>query len=144
MARLPRSALSESGIYHVTARGVDGCAIVRDDVDRHMFVKLLRANARRERLVIHAYCLMDNHFHAVVETTLDRLSRSLQRLNGTHAQRFNRRHGRIGHLFQSRFHARVIRDDEHLADACAYTWNNPVRAGLCDTARQWPWNGRVV
>jgi REP element-mobilizing transposase RayT len=122
---------------------VDRCAIFRDDVDRLMFVRLLRTLAPREAVVVHAYCLMTNHFHAVVESSLAQVSRALHALNGVHAQRFNRRYGRTGHLFQGRFHATVLRDDEHLADACSYTWNNPVRAGLCDEAHQWPWNGRV-
>jgi hypothetical protein len=71
---------------------------------------------------------MDNHYYAIVETALERLSAGCPRLNGLHAQHFNERHGRVGHLFQGRFDARVLRDDEHLARACAYVWNNPVRA----------------
>ena len=82
--------------------------------------------------------------HAIVESSLGQLSRALHRLNGIHAQRFNERHARTGHLFESRFHAKVIRDDAHLAAACLYTWANPVRAGLCDAAEQWPWSGRVA
>jgi REP element-mobilizing transposase RayT len=144
MARRPRSILPPEGVYHVTARGVDRRAIYRDDEDRAFFIALLRLVARRHEWVVHAYCLMDNHYHVIVATRLERLSVGFHRLNGTHAQRFNELHGRVGHLFQSRFHARVIRDEAHLADACTYTWNNPVRAGLCDAADQWPWNGRVV
>ena len=85
---------------------------------------------------------MDNHYHALIETRLDRLSAGLHRLNGRHAQRFNERHGRVGHLFQDRFFARVLRDDEHLSAACFYIWNNPVRVGLCPQAGDWPWSGR--
>ena len=144
MARLPRSALPESGIYHVTARGVDRSPIFHDDVDRLRFVRLVRTVAGRDAVVVHAYCLMTNHFHAVVEASLAQISRAFHSINGVHAQRFNRRYGRTGHLFQDRFHAKVIGDEEHLAHACSYTWNNPVRAGLCDAAEQWPWNGRVV
>jgi REP element-mobilizing transposase RayT len=142
MARLPRSVLPPSGIYHVTARGVDRCAIVRDDDDRAAFVELLRLVTRRSRWVVHGYCLMNNHYHLVVETALERLSAGSHRLNGIHAQRFNERHGRTGHLFQDRFHARSLRDDEHLSRAVEYVRNNPVRAGLCATAEQWPWSGR--
>ena len=143
MARLPRSALPAEGIYHVTARGVDRCAICRDDEDRDGFVRLLRRVARRWRWIVHAYCLMDNHYHVIVETTREHLSAGFHRLNGTHAQRFNERHGRAGHLFQGRFDTRVLRDEKHLAAAVAYTWSNPVRARLCDAAQQWPWAGRV-
>ena len=142
MARQPRSVLPAHGIYHVTARGVNRCAIFADDDDRAAFVRLLRSVGARWGWVGHAYCLMGNHYHVIVETALERLSAGCHRLNGTHAQRFNERHGRVGHLFQSRFHARVLRDDEHLARACAYLWNNPVRASLCGIADDWPWSGR--
>ena len=92
----------------------------------------------------HAYCLMNNHYHLLVECELAALSMGEHRLNGIYAQRFNRRHDRVGHLFQERFHAQVIRDDEHFANACEYVWNNPVRAGLCVEAREWPWSGRFL
>jgi len=86
---------------------------------------------------------MPNHYHAVIETELERLSAGLHRLNGVHAQRFNERHGRVGHLFQDRFRAWVIRDEAHLLNACLYVRDNPVRARLCATAEQWPWSGRI-
>jgi REP element-mobilizing transposase RayT len=139
---LPRSVLPPSGVYHVTSRGVDRCAIFLDDDDRTAFVRLLRVVGRRWRWVVHAYCLMDNHYHVIAETSLERLSAGFHRVNGVHAQRFNERHGRVGHLFQDRFYARVLRDDEHLADACAYVWNNPVRASLSSASYDWPWSGR--
>jgi len=142
MPRQPRSILPAEGIYHVTARGVDRCAIVRDDEDRASFVRDLLLVAWRFRWIGHAYCLMDNHYHAIVETSLERLSRGMHRLNGVYAQQFNERHGRVGHLFQGRFDSKVIRDDTHLASACDYTWNNPVRIGRCDDAAQWRWSGR--
>ena len=144
MARSPRSALPPAGVYHVTARGVAQCAIFLDDADRASFVQLMRRAAKTWRWKCHAYCLMGNHYHLIVETQLERLSRGLHALNGAHAQRFNRRHVRVGHLFQDRFHARVIRDDEHLADACDYVWNNPVRAGLCSEAHEWDWSGEIA
>ena len=125
----------------MTSRGVDRCAIVRDDHDRLSFVKLLRASGYRWRWKCHAYCLMGNHYHLIVETKLEQLSRGCHRLNGIHAQEFNSRHGRVGHLFQGRFESRVIRHEAHLAAACAYTWNNPVRASLCPEAGEWPWSG---
>jgi REP element-mobilizing transposase RayT len=84
---------------------------------------------------------MPNHYHAIFDAERARLSKALHRLNGVYATQFNERHNRVGHLFQDRFHARVARGDEHLAKACAYVWNNPVRAGLCAEAHEWPWSG---
>jgi REP element-mobilizing transposase RayT len=65
----------------------------------------------------------------------------MHRLNGIYAQAFNKKYGRTGHLFGDRFATRVIEDEEYLADACRYVINNPVRAGLCERASDWPWNG---
>jgi len=143
MARRPRSLLPSFGIYHVTARGVDRCEIYRDSDDLEFFLALLRNVRAREQYGIHAFCLMPNHYHAIIESTIEGLSTGIHRLNGIYAQRFNERHDRVGHLFQSRFHAQVIRDDQHLANACEYVWNNPVRAGLCTEAHEWDWSGRL-
>jgi REP-associated tyrosine transposase len=143
MARQPRSALPAFGVFHVTSRGVDRCSIFYDDADRERFVVLLKKIVAEYCWQCHAYCLMGNHFHLLIEIELWSVSAGMHKLNGVYAQKFNERHKRIGHLFQERFHARVIRDDEHLADACAYIWNNPVRAGLCAEAHVWPWSGRL-
>jgi len=143
MARLPRNVLPARGIYHVTARGVDRCAIFLDEDDYSFFIRLFRNVREREFFDVDAYCLMPNHFHAIIEAELERLSRGMHRLIGIYAQRFNERYDRVGHLVQDRFHARVIRDDEHFATACRYVWDNPVRAGLCAEAHQWPWSGRM-
>jgi REP element-mobilizing transposase RayT len=136
--------LPAAGIYHITARGVARCAIFHDDFDRGAFVALLRAVVRELEWNCHAYCLMGNHYHLVVETNLGLLSTGQHRLNGVYARRFNLRHGRVGHLFQDRFHARVIEDDEHFGNACEYVWNNPVRSGMCIEPHEWPWSGRIL
>jgi putative transposase len=139
-----RSDLPSPAVYHVTARGVNRCAIYADDDDLRFFTGLFRQTMLREGLDCHAFCLMPNHFHAIVEGAIESISRAVQRVNGVHAQRFNERHARSGHLFQGRFSSRVLRDDEHFAAACAYVWDNPVRAGLCAEAHLWPWGGRVL
>lgn len=143
MARIARSQLPATGVYHVTSRGVARCDIFLDDADRTSFMKLMVRAVNEWAWKCHAYCLMRNHYHLIIETELGRLSRGFHQLNGAHAQRFNRRHKRVGHLFQDRFHARVIRGEEHLAAACAYVWNNPVRLGLCVEAHEWEWSGEL-
>ena len=141
MSRQPRGVLPEVAVFHVTARGVAGNAISRDDLDRFRFCALLRLAAFRWRWRVFAYCLMPNHFHIVVLGELECVSRGTHLLNFRYAQRFNERHERRGHLYQERFHARVIRDDEHLVNACEYVLDNAVRAGLCTTRDDWPWLG---
>jgi REP element-mobilizing transposase RayT len=86
---------------------------------------------------------MTNHFHLLVETSLDDLSTGMHRLQGPYAQRFNMKYGRVGHLFQERFHTWVIRDERHFARTLEYISNNPVVAGLCETAADWQWTGSV-
>jgi REP element-mobilizing transposase RayT len=136
--------LPASGYYHVTTRGVARGLIFIDDLDRSAFLRLLYDVVQDFDWRCHAYCLMGNHYHLLVEGKLTMLSTGEHRLNGIYAQRFNRRHDRVGHLFQERFHTQVIRDDEHFGNACEYVWNNPVRAGLCAEAHEWPWSGRIL
>jgi REP element-mobilizing transposase RayT len=83
---------------------------------------------------------MDTHYHLVVGTRREPLSRGLCELNGVHARRFNRRHGRFGHLFAERFSARRIESEEYLYEACSYVVLNPVKAALCDRVDDWPWS----
>jgi REP-associated tyrosine transposase len=141
MPRLARYLLPERGIYHVTTRGVARQAISRDDDDRRLFLALLAKATRRTNWDCHAFCLMPNHHHLIVETHQDLLSVGLRLLNGRYAQAFNERHERSGHLFGGRFAAFVIRDDDHLRAATAYVLQNPVRASLCRRADDWPWSG---
>jgi REP-associated tyrosine transposase len=139
--RLPRNALPAEGVYHVTARGVGRSSIVRDDDDARLFLALLAKHVRQERWDCHAFCLMPNHYHAILDAYRDRLSHGLHRLNGVYAQTFNERYTRSGHLFGDRFAAFVIRGEEHLRNAIEYVLNNPVRAGLCEHPDDWPWSG---
>jgi putative transposase len=138
MPRFPRSQL-EDGYFHVTARGVAGAQIFVADLDRLDFLALLETTAERCGWRIHGHCLMGTHYHLVVQTTRERLSVGMKRLNGIYALRFNRRHAREGHLFAERFSSYVIRDDRHLAAAIEYVLQNPVKAGLCAQAGEWEW-----
>lgn len=135
------------GYFHVISRGVDGCAIFRDDADRRAFLSHLRTCTDTHRWTIHALCLMTTHYHLVLRSTSSDLSHGVQLLNGRYAQRFNNRHIRFGHLFADRFTSRAIETEAHLHEACRYVVENPVRARLCDSAEDWPWShtryGRV-
>jgi REP-associated tyrosine transposase len=138
MPRFPRSQL-EDGYFHVTARGVAGTQIFVADLDRLDFLALLEATAERCAWQIQVHCLMSTHYHLVVQTTRERLSVGMKRLNGIYALRFNRRHARKGHLFAERFSSYAIRDDRHLVAAIEYILQNPVEAGLCARAGDWEW-----
>jgi putative transposase len=139
MPRPLRQTLPD-GIFHLTARGVDRELLFRDDADRVVFLRLLAQTVDRHAWLCHGFSLLGTHYHVVVETTQCALSRGAHRLNGLYAQLFNRRHGRRGHLFGDRFQAWVVHDEEHFYATCAYVLENPVRAGLCARAEQWPWS----
>jgi putative transposase len=141
MPRRARSTLPEFGTFHVISRGVARSAIVRDDLDREAFVRLELSTRREYGWICHAYCLMTNHYHLVVSAGLERLSRGMHRLNGVHASRFNARYDRPGHLFQDRFASRIVPEEDDLVRVCRYVFDNPVRAGLCAHADDWPWSG---
>jgi REP element-mobilizing transposase RayT len=136
--RLPRYVFPD-GTFHVGTRGVDGTPIYRCNDDRRLFLGLLADVVRRNDWLVHAFCLMTNHYHVVVEALRDDLSAGFHRLNGVYAQAFNRRYERRGHLFGDRFWSGLIESEEQFAATCRYVVENPVRAGLCRTAADWPW-----
>jgi REP-associated tyrosine transposase len=140
MARPLRSDLPD-GTYHVTGRGVGGAAIFLADHDWLLFLGLLRECTARHLWFCHAFCLMKNHYHVVLDATRANLSDGAQWLNGSYARRFNARYGRTGHLFGARFWASVIEGEDYLAAACRYVLANPVRAGLCHEPAAWRWSG---
>jgi putative transposase len=140
MARIVRSTLPD-GYFHVYARSVEEARLFKDAQDRRTFLGFLASATRQFRWQLEAICLMTSHYHLVVESTRALLSAGMHWLNGYYAQTFNLRHGRRGHLFGDRFGARAIQEEDYLRAACDYVLLNPVRAGLCDHAAQWPWSG---
>ena len=128
------------GIYHVTARGNARRPIFEDDDDRSRFLIVLAATVARYRVLCHAYCLMDNHYHLLVQTPEANLSIAMRQLNGVYTQRFNRRHERCGHVMQGRFGAQLVDGEAYLREVCRYIVLNPVRAGLVAHPAEWRWS----
>ena len=127
-------------VYHLTARGNARQPIFRDTADRHGFLRTLAHVVDRYSWRCHAYCLMTNHYHLLIETPQPTLARGMRQLNGVYTQAFNRRHGRSGHLFQGRYHAVVVEKEAHLLELCRYVVLNPVRVKSCRTAGAWRWS----
>ena len=127
-------------MFHVTARGVARAPIFLDGIDYAEFERQLFGVRDEYGWTLHAYCLLPNHYHLIVETKQEDLSTGMQKLNGRYAQRFNRRYDRVGHVFQNRFSSFVIESDEHFVRALRYVRANPIEAGLCATADDWPWS----
>jgi putative transposase len=139
MPRQPRSHLPD-GTYHVTGRGGGPSSIFRQDDDRTLFLSMLERVTQRGPWSFHALCLMETHYHLVFTATRERLSWGMHRLNGLYAHHFNAKYGRWGHLFGDRFACRVVEHESYLASLCRYVVLNPVRAGLCSRAAEWPWS----
>ena len=127
-------------VYHVTSRGNARQAIVTDDRDRRLFLERLAQVIDRFGWSCHAYCLMDNHYHLLIDTPKPNLSLGMRQLNGTYTQAINRRHHRVGHLFQGRFTAILVEKEAHLLELCRYVVLNPVRATMVTHPRLWGWS----
>ena len=127
-------------VYHVIARGNEKRDVFVDAQDYRHFVATLARIAQRLQWRLWTYCLMPNHYHLVVETQEPTLARGMRDLNGIHAQRFNRRHDRVGHLFQGRYKAFLVHKDSYLREVVRYVVLNPVRARLCGDPADWPWS----
>ena len=100
-------------IYHVTSRGNAQASIFLDDIDRNAFLSVLGLTMRRFNVICHAYCLMTNHFHLLLETPDANLSKAMRQFNSVYTQAFNRRHGRVGHVLQGRFKSIVVDRDAY-------------------------------
>ena len=128
------------GLYHVTSRGDGREDIYREDADRELFLAVLSDTVDRFNWMIHAYCLMGNHYHLLIETPDGNLSKGMRQLNGVYTQRFNRKHQRVGHVFQGRYKAIIVQKDSYLLELARYIVLNPVRAEMVRSARDWPWS----
>lgn len=138
MPRQPRIVVP-GGLYHVTARGNRRQPVFADDLDRTNFLVIFATSLHRLSWICHGYCLMPNHVHLVLEVPNADLSAGMQAVESRYAERFNRRHGLDGHLFQGRFHASVVKSDWHFIELARYLALNPVKAGLCSAAAEWEW-----
>jgi putative transposase len=135
-----RRIIDPDSIYHTMCRGSDRNPIAWDGVDFRGLADLLSRVATRYRWEVFAWCLMPNHYHVVLRTTQTAFSRGFQVINQTHSIRTNRRHGRTAHLFRNRPHCVEVISDAHLVAAILYVVRNPIRAGLCRFAWEWPFS----
>ena len=126
-------------VYHLTSRGnARGRIFVRDG-DRETFLKVLADTVVRYRWICHAYCLMDTHYHLLVETRLPNLSLGMRQLNGLYTSRFNKLNRRTGHVFQGRYKAVLVEKEAHLLELGRYVALNPVQAGMVGRPESWQW-----
>ena len=128
------------GLYHVISRGNARQDIYADDDDRVSFLMVLEKACKRFEWYCHAYCLMGNHYHLLIETGTPSLSRGMKLINGIYTQTYNCRHIRTGHLFQGRYKAILVEKESYLLELARYIVLNPVRARLIKSAMEWKWS----
>jgi len=131
-------------VYHITSRGNEKKPVFKDDQDRENFLNTIQHVCRRYNWICHAYCLMTNHFHILIETPDGNLSLGMRQLNGVYTQLFNKWHGRVGHLSQGRYKAVLIRKDSHLLEVGRYVVLNPVRARMIERPEEWKWSSYLA
>ena len=139
MARPLRLEIS-GGLYHVTSRGDRREDIYHDDTDRDIWLTTLAQCCERFNWAIHAWCQMSNHYHLIIETPDGNLSAGMRQLNGVYTQIVNRRHQRVGHVFQGRYKAILVDRDSYLLELSRYVVLNPVRATMVKHTRHWKWS----
>ena len=130
---MPREArkISYSGFYHVMIRGVNKEVIFKDDRDRRNFLHLLKYYKIKLNCIVHAYCLMDNHVHILIEDNNNKLGELMRNVTSVYAGEFNKKYKRVGHLFQERFKSQNIENDYYLLRLVRYVHRNPEKAGIC-------------
>ena len=127
-------------VYHITSRGNAREAIFLSDADRRKFLDVLADTVEKYNWLCHAFCLLDNHYHLIVETLDPNLSLGMRQLNGVYTQSFNRTHQKVGHVFQGRYKAILVEKGSHLLELCRYVVLNPVRAGMVSKPDDWKWS----
>ncbi|MCM2266025.1 MAG: transposase [Desulfuromonadales bacterium] len=140
MSRKPRIHYPDA-VYHVILRGNAGEQIFFEDRDRYRFYLLLQYAAEAYRCRIHAFCLMSNHLHLVIQVEAVPLTRIMQNISQRYTQWINRMRSRTGHVFQGRYKALLVDADAYLLELVRYVHLNPVRAGAAQTAADYPWTG---
>ena len=138
---MPREArkISCSGFYHVMIRGVNKEPIFKDDRDRETFLRLLKHYKIKLDCVVHAYCLMNNHVHILIEDNNNKLGEFMRNVASVYAGEFNKKYKRIGHLFQERFKSQNVENDYYLLRLIRYIHRNPEKAGICKT-EEYKWS----
>ena len=130
----------EGAFYHVTSRGNERKAIFLSDRDRLVLLDCLQRANRKFGAMVHCYCLMDNHYHALIETPRGNLSRIMHFINTAYTIYFNKKHEKVGHLFQGRFKAILLDADTYARQLSRYIHLNPVRRGKVDSPEKYLWS----
>lgn len=131
---------SSTGAYHVMLRGINRSDIFLEDDDKAVFLNTLLLKKKKGEYSLHAYCLMDNHVHLLIQEKEDDIARIMKRIGITYVSYFNKKYHRIGTLFQDRYKSEKVEDDKYLLTVMRYIHNNPVVAGLVKKPGAYKWS----
>ena len=135
---------SSTGIYHVMLRGINKQLIFEEPADYSYFIDCLAQVKELSGFKLFAYCLMGNHAHLLIKEGAEPLSQVFRRIGARYAFWFNWKYGRGGHLFQDRFRSEPVETNEQFIMVLAYIYQNPLKAGLCKTLKDYEWCSRKL
>ncbi len=136
MARRPR--LNMAGFHHIVNRGVSRDNVYRCDGDKEKYLEILCKACKTYRVNVHDYCLMDNHYHLLIETTSENLSLFMRQINSNYAIYFNKKYKRTGHLWQGRYKSWYIVEEKYLYELFRYIEHNPIEAKMTNRIGEYP------
>lgn len=140
MPRLPRSYIKTS-FFHVITQGINKSYIFEKAEDIKYYIKIMYHLTKEQKIKIIGYCIMNNHAHMLIETEeIEELSKYMQRLNTKYGKYYNKKYDRVGYVFRDRYRAEGIYTEEYLYNCLKYIYNNPVKAGICKKAEDYPYS----
>lgn len=140
MPRKSRNSIKTS-YYHIMTQGINKSYIFERTEDIKYYIKCMFKLKNDYSLKIIAYCIMNNHAHLLIKTELiEELSKYMQRLNIKYSHFFNKKYNRVGYVFRDRYKSEGIYDEEHLYNCIRYIYDNPVKAGICKHASEYPYS----
>ena len=142
MPRAPRIK-SKTGIYHIVMRGINHQTLFEDEEDRNRFIQTLQRYREICEYKLYAYCLMDNHLHLLLMEGKEPLETVMRRIGGSYVLRYNRKYGRVGHLFQDRFKSEPVEDDVYFLTVLRYIFQNTVKAGIVSKNEYYLWTNYI-
>jgi len=137
MAR--RVRIETPGYHHIYNRGVERRFVYEEESDKEKFLQILCDVSKHYAFTVHAYVLMDNHYHLLVENRRENLSAGMRQINSLYAQYFNKKYDRVGHLWQDRYKSWCVLDEGYLFTLFRYFEANPIEAGLSQQPGEYPW-----
>ena len=138
MARRPR--IETAGYYHIINRGVEQRVIFKEASDYEYFEELMCFYMKSYGITLHSYCLMSNHYHLLIETSTDNLSKFMRQLNMNYAIYFNKKYKRVGHLWQGRFKSWYVTNEAYLYTLMLYIEQNPLKANMVQDMNEYPYS----